>query len=799
MNAWANRVARAFAAAGVGPERPVALVLPRSVEFVVALLAIWKAGGVYLPVDPSLPADRVEFLLRDANPVLVVRGELPEDDCSDDLEPVRPDHAAYVIYTSGSTGKPKGVVVEHRSLANLLVNHREDFVRGEHLRVALSAVFSFDTSLEGIVLMADGHELHVLDEDVRLDPPALVDYVVRRRIDFLDLTPSYAGQLVEAGLLDGEHRPKVLMLGGEAISRSLWQRLAEVPGTAAHNFYGPTEYTVDALSCRVTADSPVVVGRPLLNTRAYVLDDDLRPVPVGVSGELFLAGAQIARGYLGRPGLTADRFLADPYGGSGERMYRTGDRARWLADGSLDYLGRTDDQVKIRGFRIEPGEVEAVLALHPDVREAVVVARKDGGHQRLVAYVVTVGTADLRTWLGERLPDYLVPSAFVALDALPLNANGKVDRRALPAPDLRADAATYRAPRTRVEERVCGIWADVLGVPRVGLDDNFFELGGDSILSIRVVSRLRAELDAPVSPRVLFSSPTVARLVQAITAGTGSAEDAIPRVPRGGALPLSFAQQRLWFLDQFEPGSTDYLSPSLVRLRGRLDVDALTTALTALVARHESLRTTFETVDGHGVQVVNPPYPVEVPVLDVPGGEDGLAEVLARESTRPFDLGRGPLLRPSLLRVAEDDHVLLLLAHHIITDGWSNGVLTTELNLLYRGGTALPELPVQYADFAVWQRDRLTGPRLDEQLSYWRDRLAGVPPLELPTDRPRPAVRTNRGAVHAFTLPAEVAGALKALAQHQDGTLFMALVAACQVLFARWSGQDDIAVGTVAS
>ncbi len=800
LNAWANRLARVFVASGVGPERVVALSLPRSVEFVVALLAIWKAGGVYLPVDPSLPADRVEFLLEDADPVLVVRGELPASDGQDFADPglSRPDHAAYVIYTSGSTGRPKGVVVEHRSLVNLLVNHREDFVRGERLRVALSAVFSFDTSLEGIVLMADGHELHVLEEDVRLDPPALVDYVVDRRIDFLDLTPSYAGQLVEAGLLDGEHRPKVLMLGGEAISRSLWQRLAEAPDTAAYNFYGPTESTVDALSCRITPGSPVVVGRPLLNTRAYVLDDDLRPVPVGVPGELHLAGVQVARGYLGRPGLTADRFLADPFGGPGERMYRTGDRARWLADGTLDYLGRTDDQVKIRGFRVEPGEVEAVLTRHPEIREAVVVARRDDGHQRLVAYVAPVGSADLRAWLAERLPDYLVPSAFVALDAIPLNANGKVDRRALPAPDLRADAATFRAPRTPVEDQVCRIWADVLGVPRVGLDDNFFELGGDSILSIRVVSRLRAELDAPVSPRVLFSSPTVARLVQAIGAETGAGDDVIPRVPRDGALPLSFAQQRLWFLDQFEPESTDYLSPSLLRLRGRLDVDALGTALTALVARHESLRTTFDSVDGHGVQVVTPPHRVEVPVLDVPGGEDGLDEVLARETTRPFDLGRGPLLRPLLLRVAEDDHVLLLLAHHIVTDGWSNGVLTTELNVLYRGG-ALPDLPLQYADFAVWQRDRVTGPLLAEQLAFWRDRLTGATPLELPTDRPRPAVRTNSGAVHLFTVPVEVADGLKALARDQDGTLFMALVAACQVLFARWSRQDDVAVGTVAS
>ncbi|ANZ40481.1 hypothetical protein BBK82_35180 [Lentzea guizhouensis] len=639
LNAWANRVARVFVASGVGPERLVALSLPRSVEFVVALLAIWKAGGVYLPVDPSLPADRVAFLVQDAKPVLIVRDALPEADGygSDDLKPVGPGNAAYVIYTSGSTGRPKGVAVEHGSLVNLLVAHREGFVEGNRLRVALSAVFSFDTSLEGIVLMADGHELHVLDDDLRLDPPALVRYVADQRIDFLDLTPSYARQLVEAGLLDGEHRPKVLMLGGEAIGEDLWRRLADVPGTASYNFYGPTESTVDALSVRITGGGRPVVGRPLPNVRAYVLDADLRPVPVGVPGELFLAGAQLARGYLGRAGLTADRFLADPFGGPGERMYRTGDRARWLADGTLDYLGRTDDQVKIRGHRVEPGEVEAALARHPEVREAVVIARQVDGHQRLVAYVTGAGK-DLRAWLGDRLPDYLVPSAFVELDAIPLNANGKVDRRALPAPDFTEARAEHVAPRTDVERDVADIWSEVLGVPGIGVRDNFFELGGDSLLSIRVISRLRAAFDVEMSPRALFTHPTVAGIAALVAESAQARLDEIPVVPRDGGLPLSFAQQRLWFLDEFEPGGVEYLSPSVLRLRGPLDVDALAAALTALVARHESLRTTFDTVDGHGVQVVHPPQPVEVPVVEVT--EEELADVLTRETTTPFDLAR---------------------------------------------------------------------------------------------------------------------------------------------------------------
>ncbi|MGH3991339.1 MAG: non-ribosomal peptide synthetase, partial [Pseudonocardiaceae bacterium] len=474
LNAWANRLARHLVGLGVGPERVVALALPRSTEMVVALLAVLKAGGVYLPVDPGLPADRVGFVLGDAAPVLVVTtsggggrtvaAAVPEGvTCLvlDDPETVaavaerseadvgdaervgvlRPDGAAYVIYTSGSTGRPKGVAVEHRALVNLLHNHRGDFVAaagGGRLRVGLTAVFSFDTSLEGPVLMADGHELHLIGEQVRLDPAALVDYVARHRIDFLDVTPSYLGQLLPAGLLtDARHRPKVLMLGGEALGGSLWRQLAAASDTASYNFYGPTETTVDALSCRVGEFERPVVGRPLRNLRAYVLDDALAPVPVGVPGELYLAGAQLARGYLHRPGLTAQRFIANPFGPAGSRLYRTGDLVRWTVDGELHFAGRADEQVKIRGFRVEPGEIEAVLGRHPAVAEAVVIARpaepsgpieENGtGLQRLVAYVVPTAAdpppapTELRTFVAQSLPDYMVPSAFVLMDELPLS------------------------------------------------------------------------------------------------------------------------------------------------------------------------------------------------------------------------------------------------------------------------------------------------------------------------------------------------------------------------------------------
>ncbi|WP_370963939.1 non-ribosomal peptide synthase/polyketide synthase [Amycolatopsis sp. cg9] len=787
VDARATRLARELAARGAGPERVVAVALPRSADAVVAVLAIFKAGAVYLPIDPGLPEERVRFLLDDARPVVVLapdelKGTFP---ASDELKvPFSPPSAAYVIYTSGSTGTPKGVVVEHRALVNLLAAHRGAFFGRSRQRFALTASLSFDTSWEGLLALADGHELHVLDDDTRLDPAAAVRYLRDHRIDLLDLTPAYLRQLVDAGLLTGEHRPGTVMVGGEATGEALWRELAE-SGVACHNYYGPTEVTVDAVHEPVTGDRPLI-GRPLPNLAAYVLDDGGEPVPAGVPGELFLAGPQLARGYLGRPGLTADRFVADPFGPPGSRMYRTGDRVRWTGDGRLDYRGRVDDQVKIRGFRVEPGEVEAVLRRHPAVADTTVAAR-DG---RLVAYVVGE-TGGLRDWLRERLPGHLVPTAYVALDAVPLTRHGKVDRRALPAPGREA-AAGFVAPRTDTEQRLAAIWAGVLGVDRVGVADSFFELGGDSLLSMKITSRVRAELGVEVSPRVLFTAPTLGAFAAALPAGR-VAVDPIPVVARDGALPLSFAQQRLWFLDEFEPGGTEYLSPTALLLRGDLDVEALRRALDTLVARHESLRTTFGAVDGRGVQYVREPYPVELPV------EDYAEEALAREALRPFDLRTGPLLRARLFRRAPGEHVLLLALHHIVTDGWSAGVLATELDTCYaahlRGDEPdLPPLPVQYADFAAWQRDR-SEPA--EQLAYWRDRLAGLAPLELPTDRPRPAVRTTEGEWLGFDVPAGVATKLRELASAQGGTLFMTLVAACQVLLAQWAGQDDVAVGTV--
>ncbi|WP_143712799.1 non-ribosomal peptide synthetase, partial [Streptomyces hygroscopicus] len=613
LNAAANRLAHHLIAQGVGPESVVGVKLPRTAGMIVAILGVLKAGGVYLPIDPELPADRVAFLVADAGPALVldeaalraVPGTLPATDPTDAdrTAPLHPGSAAYVLYTSGSTGRPKGVAVEHRSLVNLLAGHRRGFVAeagGGPLRAALTASFSFDTSLEGLLLLADGHELHLIDETTRLDPAALVSYVAAHRIDFLDLTPSYLRQLLPAGLLDHpRHRPRVLMLGGEAIGPSLWRRLADTPGTTAYNFYGPTECTIDALAARIGGPGRPVVGRPLGNLRAHVLDARLQPVPVGVAGELYLAGEQVARGYRGRPGLTASRFVADPYGPAGSRMYRTGDIARWTADGELDCLGRADDQVKVRGHRIEPGEIEAALLDLPSVGEAAVVAATDDrGHARLAAYYVPArggeppASGELRAALGRTLPGHMVPAAFVALDAMPLSPSGKLDRRALPAPRLDADRPERAAvaPRTGTERELARIWAEVLGAGTVGVGDNFFELGGDSILSIQIVSRAR-RAGLALTSRDVFLHQTVAELAAVVAERTApGAAGAGERTDPAGPAPLTPIQH--WFFATHGP-LRHFTMSMVLELPQDLDEGALRTALEAVVAHHPALRTRF--------------------------------------------------------------------------------------------------------------------------------------------------------------------------------------------------------------
>ncbi|MBS2537007.1 amino acid adenylation domain-containing protein, partial [Catenulispora sp. NF23] len=845
---WSDRLAARLLADGLAAEDRVALPMDRCAELVVAQLAVLKAGGVYVPVDARAPEDRRRALLalagvsRSLTVEQVADADIDPDTDLDassamPLPPADPDQLAYVMFTSGSTGEPKAVAVRHRDVASLATDSR--FADGSCAQVLLHSPVAFDASTFEVwaPLLTGGC--------VVVAPEGPVDAALVRR---LAGTGALTALWLTAGLfrLLAQDAPdcfaglRRLWTGGDVVPAAAVRRvLAACPDLSVVNGYGPTETTTFATSFALSdpgaVPDPVPIGHPLDDKRAHVLDAALRPVPPGCVGELFVAGEGLARGYLGRPGQTAARFLADPAGPPGARMYRTGDLARRRPDGTVEFLGRTDEQVKIRGFRVEPGEVAAVLAGAPGVADVAVIARQDRpGVKRLVAYVVGPAGQDLpglRDFAADALPDYLVPAAFIPLGALPLNRNGKVDRAALPAPDADGDTGPHArvAPRTEAERRAAEVFGEVLGIAPPSVEDGFFALGGDSILSIRLASRLAEAFGTDLTPRAVFTHPTPAGLARLLTeelgrpdGSAGAERPAIVPVPRQGSAPMSYAQQRLWFLEEFAPGGTEYVTALALRLRGVLDLDALGSALDALVARHESLRTTFDSADGHGVQLVHPPHPVRTRVHDLSGlpedkQDPALRLLLAEERARPFDLRRGPLLRADLIRLAEGDHVLAFHLHHIITDGWSTSVLLTDLAHFYRAELgsaepALPRLAVQYADYAHWQRSTSgsgsgsgtsagagTGTGTDGQLAYWKEQLAGTEPLHLPTDRPRPAVRTANGASTRLEVPAQTARRLAGVGRKQGATLFTTLVAATQAYLARLSGDTDIAVGTVTS
>jgi amino acid adenylation domain-containing protein len=823
-----NRLAWHLRGRGVGPDVVVGVALERSLELIVALYAVHKAGGAFLPLDLSHPDERLGRMLADSGAAVVVTVEryrerfvdfrtlcLDTDSSSLAAAPstrppleIQGDHLAYVIFTSGSTGAPKGAMNTHAAIANRLLWMQETYRLEAADRVLQKTPATFDVSVwEFFWPLLVGARLVVARPDGHRDPTYLLRTVVDEGITVLHFVPSMLQIFLEEPGAERAAGVRQVLASGEALSEELARRFFErLPGARLHNLYGPTEAAVDvtAWTCEPGAvGAGVPIGRPIANIQIRILDRGLRLVPAGSPGELCIAGAGLARGYLGRADLTAERFVPDPgSAGLGERLYRTGDLARWRPDGALDYLGRIDHQVKIRGVRIEPGEIEAALAAFPAVRDGVVLAREDRpGDRRLVAYVVPRGgelrVEELRDFLRQRLPEALVPAAFVELDALPLSANGKLDRKALAriAPPAMEPEA-FEPPAGLVEERLAAIWSEVLGVGRIGRRDGFFERGGHSLLAAQVVTRIRRAFGVEIPLRALFEAPTLAGIAGRIAAAEeGSAESPLSGIAGDGPSPLSFAQQRLWFLAQLDPASSVYNIPAALQLRGALDAHALRRALIGIVRRHETLRTTFRLEGAEPRQVIGEVGDVPLPLIDLRGlGPDAEAARLAMaEAARPFDLQAGPVFRALLLRLSGDRHRLLVNMHHIASDGWSLGVFTRELAALY-ANTPLPELPVRYRDFAVWQRTR----RSDESdLAFWREELRGLPAgLDLPADHPRPPVQTYRGAVRPFAVGGETTEGLRRLARGTGVTLFMALLAGFQALLARWSGQEDLAVGT---
>ncbi len=848
LNQQANRLAHYLRKRGIGPEQYVAICMNRSIEMLIAVLAVNKAGGAYVPIDPDHPQDRQAFILEDTGAKILLTQErhfkhlqeLPAEVlCLDCAQPVYagqpkanpksgvdPHNVAYLIYTSGSTGKPKGVMVQHQGLVNYLKWWGDFYDEQGIQEMPMITNITFDISLKQYyVPLSWGRKVVMVPEETIIQPKELIKVFASLKKAGFNSVQSLWRSLVDtikAG--QAELDPECIscvIVGGEALDPLTLQRTLEsMPQVKFFNVYGPTEITATATSTRLKPKEPITIGRPLGNYRLYILDPLLRPVPLGVAGELCIGGVGVARGYLKRPDLTAEKFVPDPFSGdSGDRLYRTGDLTRFLPDGRIDFLGRIDFQVKIRGFRIELGEIEAALAKHPDLRKVLVMAKEDNsGNKQLVAYTVTEeetppSVVELKKFLKERMPDYMIPKAFVFLDDFPLNRNGKVDRRALLETEISREdfELDYVAPRNQSEEIIANIFSEVLKVNRVGALDNFFELGGHSLIATQVISRIRDQFSIELPLRELFQSPTVEALAAAAEKARMQAKglEAPPIVPvsRDQKLPLSFAQQRLWFLDQLEPGSSSYNIPKAVRMTGSLDIDALQNSLNEIIRRHEILRTAITTVDGEAELIIEEKLEITIPIIDLSHlNEDKrqseVSTISQEEATKPFRLDQAPLLRATLLKLKDEDYIFLFTMHHIVSDGWSTGVFIKEIVPLYSAFTQglpspLPPLTIQYVDFAAWQRKWLSGKVLEEQLNYWKRTLGnGSPPLQLPTDKPRPVPLTSNGAHFNFKIDKKLSDQINAFCQRENLTPFMAYLAAFMVLLNKYSGQEDISVGT---
>jgi amino acid adenylation domain-containing protein len=848
LNSEANRLAHHLRRFGIGPETRVAICVEPSLDMIVGLMGILKAGGAYVPLEPEYPSERISFILEDSEARLLLTQqrftrsltasnvqtiyldsdwlEIARENNENPLGGATAENSAHLIYTSGSTGQPKGVLTAHRASVNRLawMWQKYPFVADEVCCQKTSLTF-VDSISEIFGPLLHGVPLVIIPESVVKDPQRFVAALAANKVTRLVLVPSLLRVILEIGedLAQNLCGLRYCVCSGETLPVNLATILRErIPQTTLINMYGSSEVAADVTCYEVRNTDglgAIPIGRPIANTEIYILDSSFQPAPVGVPGEIYVGGEGLARGYLNRPDLTAEKFIPHPFSRDrGARLFRTGDIGRYLSDGDVEYRGRRDNQVKLRGFRIELGEIEAVLASHPAVRQTVVIARDDErGDRQLLAYVVPAGEAqatnELRAHLRRKLPNRMIPTAFVSLDALPLTASGKVNRLALPLPGLNQRPARedFVVPRTPTEEILAGVWADVLDEPNVGVNDDFFALGGHSLLLARIASRIRESFQLELPLRALFEAPTLAALAERIETARrttpGSEDVPLVSVSRSGALPLSFAQERLWFFDQLEPDSAAYNIPRALRLKGPLDGKALQESLEAIFARHEVLRLVFLSENGKPKLSFAEPGMHEIPVFDLsqlPADEqeEKARELVAEQTQRPFDLTRGPLLRSALVRLGVEDHVLMLTMHHIVSDGWSIGIVLRELASLYNSITtgsdqSLPELQVQYADFAAWQRQYLSVTNLEKQLEFWRAQLEGAPAeMNLPADRPRPAVRSFRGARHSLTISKEVADGLKKLARGERVTLFMILLAAFQLLLSCLTRGDDIVVGS---
>ena len=852
----AGRLARHLQELGVTRDVIVGVAMERSIDMVVALLAILKAGGAYLPLEPDHPRQRLALVVDDARPRVIVTtrdfsAALPENEarvvCVDaeraDWMALAPlgssdpyaEDLAYVLYTSGSTGVPKGVMVEHSAIVNQLLWSVEAFGLGPDDRVLQKTPLGFDVSVwELFCPLISGAALVMLAPGEHVDPVRIAATVQAQRITALHFVPSMLQTFLDTVGAQGCESVRLVAAAGERLTTPLCQRFFEHfgSGTSLFNLYGPTEAAVDVTwwDCH-PSDAVVPIGRPVANTRIHVLDAQLRPVPVGAPGELCIGGAQLARGYLNRPELTAERFVPDPFC-EGERLYRTGDVARFRHDGVIEYLGRRDDQVKIRGNRIELGEVEVAIGTHPAVQQAVVALRgDDNGDPRLVAYLVAPGVSSTRAqselgeYLAARLPTVMVPSAFVVIDAVPLTPSGKVDRNALPSPDWTPEpTAAFVAPRTPLEESVAAIWARTFAVDRLGVNDSFFELGGHSLLAARLLMDMDRELGVHIGLGTMFESGlTVAGMAALVEAdrdargeesppaGNGASRDGTPALvprPHPGPAPLSAAEAQLWYFTQLAPDSPVYNEAFTIRKDGPFDVDAFARAFNEVVRRHEIWRSTFEWVAGDPVQVIDPTRTVEMPLVDLSGlsTEDRdreLDRLRAEDRNRPYRVDREPLIRPRLVRLAAEQHSFDVGIHHLIFDAATLRIVLAELILLYEAfvdgrPSPLPEPVIQYADYAEWERAWTDTADFKKRVDYWRGRLQGAPALQMPLDRPRGTEQSFRGAAFEFEIPRELADQLRSLSRQQGSTLFQTMMSTFTVLLHRYSGQDDVVFGTIA-